>query len=235
METTTTHENDEITYWEKVAKSRWGSYTSEIEKDAILRSHYLTTRPTTALEIGCEGGRWSKLLSDFGWRLICTDVNQQTLNICKKRIPTAKCILVSPDDSKIPCNTESRGLVLCIEVSPAITADWFIDEVFRVLQKGGLVVGTFWNQLSYRGLLQHFIASSRGSYDWYSLSYSAWKRRFRTRGFTFIHEEGFYWFPFQRASNSPLVPVTTRIERFLGLRKLVCLSPWVVFVAQKDG
>jgi hypothetical protein len=111
METISTiHENDEIPYWEKMStKSKYARYTSEIERLAILKAHSLAPRPVTALEIGCEGGRWSKLLSDLGWSMLCIDSNQSGLNICQKRIPTATCLLVSPDDSQLPLKKRVWG------------------------------------------------------------------------------------------------------------------------------
>lgn len=235
MEMVVTHQHDEITFWEKIAKTKWGRYISEIEKEAILKAHNLIIRPATALEVGCEGGRWSKLLSDSGWRMICMDIDQRVLNICKNRIPTTNCILVNPDDSKLPCDTENIGLILCIEVAPVIKSDWFIDEALRVLQAGGLIVGVFLNRLSWRGLILHRLASLRGSYDYYELSYPAWRKKFCEKGFTVVHEKGFCWPPFRRSSNSPLVPIATHLEYYLGLRKLASISPWIVFVAQKIG
>ncbi|GJQ22980.1 MAG: methyltransferase domain-containing protein [Planctomycetia bacterium] len=83
------------THWEKVAGTRWGAYTTEVEKRAILKAHDLSGESQTAIEIGCEGGRWSKLLTNLGWNMICVDINEAVLKICKKRIPTANCILVN--------------------------------------------------------------------------------------------------------------------------------------------
>jgi SAM-dependent methyltransferase len=239
METMLTPRDDETLSWETVAtKSRYGCYASEIEERAILKALSLIPSPGTALDLGCEGGRWSKVLSDLGWQLICMDVDQRSLNICKKRIPTATCVLVSPDDSAILCDAESIGLVLCIQVAPVIHADWFIDEAFRVLQKGGWVVGVFWNRSSWRGLVYHSIPALRvkGSNYWigYPLSYLAWRKRFCNRGFTMVYEEGYSWLPFRRSSNSPLVPVAARVERYLSLRKLVSVSPMIAFIARKD-
>jgi SAM-dependent methyltransferase len=228
---------DEITFWEKVAESKWGSYISEIEKRAILKAHFFSRRPSEAVEIGCEGGRWSKLLTDVGWKMTCVDINPKTLGLCQRRLPTARCVLVDRSASRVPCDTLSMGLMLCIEVSPVMPdSDWFIDEARRVLRPGGIIVGSFYNLLSYRGFIAHTTASLRGVYDYYRFFYPAWRRMLRKRGFVFLHEEGLCWFPFRRASNSALVPGLTAAEHYLGLRKVVNLSPWVVFVAQKsDG
>ena len=144
----------EDTYWESKARSRWGSYISEVENRVILQAHDLARDPKIALEIGVEGGRWSKLLVDLGWDLICTDINPKTLAICQRRIPEANCILVSKRDTTLPASPGSLGLILCIEVIPVLRSDWFIKEAFRALQCGGLVVGVFENKLSLRGYIQ---------------------------------------------------------------------------------
>src|SRR5579871_1312068 len=106
----------ESTYWEAIADTRWGRYVSQLEKAAILRAHHLATRPTTALEIGCEGGRWSRILSDLGWSLTCTDIDPELLRVCQRRLPEARCVLVDPNSTELPSETASIGLLLCIEV-----------------------------------------------------------------------------------------------------------------------
>jgi ubiquinone/menaquinone biosynthesis C-methylase UbiE len=241
METTTTSVHDESLHWESITTTtRFGHYVTEIEKRVVVKAHYLSTSPASVLDIGCEAGRWSKLLSDLGWKLICTDVKQSSLDICQQRVPAATCILANQNGSTLPCDTESMGLVLCIEVEQAIYADWFIDEAFRVLQKGGVVVGVFFNALSYKGLIYRIIPSfrarvrARNTY-WYGypLSWPVWRKRLCERGFTLIQEEGYGWLPFRVNNNSVLVPVAAQIERYLGLRKLVSLSPMVVFIAKK--
>lgn len=220
---------------ENVAQTcRWGRYVSETEKAAILNAHNLATRPTTALDIGCEGGRWSELLAGLGWKMICTDIDQEVLNICKNRLPAARVVLMHPEDSNLPCDTESVGLVLCVEVTAVLRADWFIEDVYRVLKKGGMVLGVFLNHLSWRGLIKHSIASAKSDFNWYQLSYLKWRRKFCAHGFNMLYEEGFCWPPFRRESNSLLVPVATGIEHYLGLRKLVRFSPWIVFIAQRN-
>ena len=137
-----------------------------------MNAHNLSTEPTTALEIGCDGGRYSKLLINLGWKLIFTDINEKALKICKKRIPKADCILITPNESKIPCESRSINLLLCIEIAPVNQATWFIHDVFRVIQNGGLIVGMFWNLFSYRALLGHLTASFRVSIEFYENVYS---------------------------------------------------------------
>lgn len=223
------------TLWEEVACTRWGSYVTGIEERAILKAHALSGAPARAIEIGVEGGRWSRLLSDRGWAMTCTDVDGEVLAICKKRIPSADCILVDPSDCKLPCESESMKLLLCIEVPYVMNQDWFVEESTRVLQNGGIVVGVFLNRLSLRGLYVHARRFFAGIFDDYKLFYPSWRKQLLRKGYTMLYEEGYCWFPFGRSSNSPLVPFFVHIEKWLGLRRIIRFSPWIVFIARKTG
>lgn len=236
MSDDTAHINPNDTFWENVATgTRWGAYVTDIEKRAILKAQGLSGEPAAALEIGAEGGRWSKLLADLGWNMTCTDINQETLAICRKRISAANCILVKPEERKLPCKTESVSLLLCIEVAPVMQADWFVGEASRVLHHEGVMVGVFLNRLSFRGLFSHLRASFTGEYDFYRFSYPSWRMQLLRSGYSMLYEEGFCWFPLGRTSNSIFIPYLVRLEKALGLRKLPLVSPWIIFVAQKSS
>jgi SAM-dependent methyltransferase len=221
------------TFWEQQAETVWGRYISDVERAAIEKANALSEPPTLALEVGCDGGRWSCLLSDLGWSLVCTDVESRSLEICRQRLPAATTRLVLPDDRSLPCHSQAAGLLLCLEVFPVMPERWFLTESVRVLRPGGYLVGVFNNRRSWRGLLHHVRARLSGRFSYYSTSYKTWKKWAQASGLTIASEEGICWFPFHRSSNSSFAPAFIFIERFLGLRKLADLSPWVVFVAQK--
>jgi SAM-dependent methyltransferase len=223
------------TYWESVAESRWGQYVSGIEMTAILASQALAAPPKVALEVGCEGGRWSKVLADIGWKLICTDTDPKALALCQQRVPSATCVCVDPCDEDLPAEAGAVSLLVCIEVPYVIERDWFTHEAHRILPRGGILVGVQHNRRSLRGMLYGFmlLAGKAKGYPFYQLSYPQWRRRLQATGFDILKEEGFCWFPMRRASNSCLVPFVTRIEGAFGLRKLASLSPWVIFIARK--
>ncbi|MGA2656442.1 MAG: methyltransferase domain-containing protein [Verrucomicrobiota bacterium] len=222
--------------WEKVATTRWGSYITESENRVIQRSVALAGRPSEALEIGCGNGRWSRGLADAGWKMTCIDVDRRTLDICRRRVPGANCILASPSDRTIPCERGSLALVVCIEVGPVVQSGWFLPEAFRVLRERGVLVGVCWNLASWRGLLVRLKYWLRRHSDgFYSRVYPQWRRELLKTGFRLVHEEGLCWAPFVRASNSPLVPLFVRCERILGLHRLPAISPWIAFIAKKGG
>jgi SAM-dependent methyltransferase len=226
---------EQFTFWEHAAQSAWGRYISAAEKEAILRAHAIAGKPARALEIGCEGGRWSKLLSDLNWKMTCTDVDAATLQVCQQRLPEATCILVERGSEQIPCESDTMSLLLCVEVPAVIKSRWLPRESHRVLTDCGVIVGVFFNLVSWRGLLAHMATPIRRTYDFYNISYSSWKKTFCKSGFTFRYERGLCWFPFRRKSNSSLIPMFIGVERRLGLQALPDLSPWVVFVAQKQS
>jgi SAM-dependent methyltransferase len=224
-----------ITYTEQIAHSRWGSYMTALEKKAILRAHDFSKTTGPAIEIGCEGGRWSKMLHDLDWKMTCVDIDAQALNICRARIPQAHCILTTPSDVRIPSHDRSMQLLLCMEV-PAVlpNSNWIVEEACRVLKPGGILVGRFHNLLSGRGVFHHTTAALRRKQDDYRRLYPTWRALLRKKGFRFLHEEGLCWFPFRRASNSALVPKAIAFEEQIGLRRIPSLSPFVVFVARID-
>ena len=223
----------EVPTWEQVATTRWGAYVSGVEKRAILYGHQLAGEPRTALEVGCDGGRWSKMLADLGWRMICVDINSQALAICQQRIPTATCILARPEDRTLPCEEKSLGLLLCIEVLPISHAEWFFREAVRTLEDDGVLVIMTWNSWSLRGLFSYVRERLVGGFSFYETAYTTWKKRVAESGLRITYEEGFCWFPFHRASDSKFVPYAASAEKHMGLRRLTTMSPWVVVVLKK--
>jgi SAM-dependent methyltransferase len=225
----------ELPNWERTAGlSRFVAYTSRLERELILHASELAAPPTVALDIGCEAGRFSQILAERGWSMICADINSRALELCQQRIPGARCVLLTEDNRKVPCDDSSLGMLLCIDC-PVMPEEWFAREATRALRTGGVLVGVFSNKLSWRGAFSHMLASLRGCQDWYSNSYPSWRRAMRARGFKMVRELGWRWPPFSITSNSPLLPLAFAAERAMGLRKLVAVSPLVGFVAIKKN
>ncbi len=227
-----------LTYWDQINLARWGAYLFEREQSVLLRAHAHAQKPGNAIDLGCGSGRWSKLLSDLGWHMACIDVDRTSLAICKRNVPSANCLASDSNATTIPCATSSATLLLCIEVAPAIQAPWFLSESRRVLADQGFLVGVWWNRRSWRWLgwlIKRFLTDGRGAQCFYQKSYSAWRQELHKNCFEVVYEEGFSWAPFDRASNSSLVPVFAKWERRLGLHRCVSLSPWVLFIAKKNN
>lgn len=221
-------------FWEPVAERRWGSYISSIEREAIEFALKHVHASGQALEIGAEGGRWSKMLADRGWQLTCTEINAAALDVCQKRIPSANCILVDQSSSNFPCESNSIGILLAIEVHEVVEKEWFVLEAKRVLMENGVFVGVFQNTRSWRALIRNLKRNADDEFKHYTASYSPWRNFLRKQGFDILKETGLCWMPFGRTSDSVLIPAAVQLERLLGLRKLTTFSPWIVFVAQKN-
>ncbi|HUS09184.1 MAG TPA: class I SAM-dependent methyltransferase [Pyrinomonadaceae bacterium] len=220
----------ELTDWERVALSRWGQYVTKVEHHAINMASSLAKLPGDAIEVGCEGGRWSKMLADQGWQMTCIDVNRDTLDVCQQKVPAANCRLVDPRDKTIPEPTAKFSLLLCIEVAPVIHSDWFLSEAARVLKPGGIMAAVAWNRRSLRGFISRRNTSKPDS-PFYSESYAQWRARAVACGFQFQSERGFCWGPFSRRSDSPLVPLFVGVEKALRLDRFPFASPWVMAIA----
>src|SRR5262249_55639482 len=161
----------ELPNWERtVEHSRFMAYTSEVERELILQASNLAGPPTLALDFGCEAGRFSQILADRGWSVICADTNASALELCQQRIPGAWCVPLSEENRQIPCADDSLGVLLCIEC-PVMPEGWFAREATRTLRTGGALVGVLHNKLSWRGAISHSHATLQHSRDWYSNSY----------------------------------------------------------------
>jgi SAM-dependent methyltransferase len=225
------------THWDRVAETtNWGRYLTEVEKQVILKGEALAENRGRAVDMGCGGGRWSRLLHDRGWDVTCADVNSESLAVCQQKVPSAKCILTKPTDETIPVDSGAADLILCIEVIPLIESDWFIAEANRALSDNGMFIGVYINGRSLRALgwrLKQWLTGGEDGDRFYRASYLDWKRRLLGSGFEMVHEESCCWGPFTRGSNSPFVPVFTKFERAVRLNRVVSWSPWVVFIARK--
>jgi SAM-dependent methyltransferase len=228
------------TAWERVsALSEFGRYRSVVQREALRRATALTGGGT-ALDIGCAEGRWSMELRDLGWELICADTNQGSLETCRARLPDARCVLTLPTSATLPAGDGSLRLLLAYEVPPVTQASWFADEASRVLEPGGALVCTFQNRLSWRGVAvrAHCLVSARrrargggGGDSYEGPTYHGFQKTLLSRGFRIVHEEGIAWIPLSSSSDSRLVWTFSELERSLGLRRRVALSPTIVVVA----
>src|SRR5262245_13316584 len=99
------------TVGERVALTLRGKCVIAMEETAILQARNLAGRPAEALEIGCEGGRWSKILADAGWKLTCVDVDPEALKACRAKMPDARLVLSNTETKLIDAPDQTFSLV----------------------------------------------------------------------------------------------------------------------------
>jgi len=229
---TAAQEGTLLSKWEKAALTAWGRYITEAEKRVILRA--ADGNPGLVFDNGCGEGRWTDLLGRQGWRAICADTDRVALDKCRLRNPAAVCLLLAPNECRLPAEDGSVSLILSIEVPAVLESGWFQEEARRVLKPGGMLLGVFYNRNSLRGGFRAAADFVRGKFCFYRMGFGHWRRQIRRADLRIVHAEGLCWFPFHRMSNSRWIPRFTRLEQLVGLRTLVRFSPWVLFIARKD-
>jgi ubiquinone/menaquinone biosynthesis C-methylase UbiE len=225
-----------LTFWDKVNSGRWGQYLNGIEKEAVQRANLLVGKPGVCVDMGCGSGQWASLLEGAGWSLTCIDIDEQVLAICRRNVPSANFILTNASSQSIPTVSQGADLLLCIE-APVLDTNWFLTEADRVLKEGGFFVGVWLNSFSWRSFawrVRHLLKGNQGL-RFYGGSYGKWRKKLAKAGFDVAYENGYCWGPFTRESNSWMVPIFSKAERWLGLNHWAVCSPWVVFIARKKG
>lgn len=224
--------------WERLmSDTRYGRYADRVESSMIAYLLARVRQPGVLLDVGCEGGRWSKVFAERGWQIIATDVEMKSLQTCQLRIPDAQCVLADSTGNKLPAADESIDAALCIEVAPVIHSAWAAQEFARALKPGALLAGVCWNRASWRGFLYHHAPSLRstGSHPLigFPIRYLDFRTQMTNRGFCFEKELGYAWGPFRRTSNSRLVTITGVLERLSGLQYLIAFAPMIAFACRK--
>lgn len=224
------------TFWEQVAQTRWGRYLTSAET-AALETAASSVQPGTSLDIGCDGGRWSQLLAALGWSTICVDVREEAVELCRLRIPAARCLLAKSDDRSFPVADSAVNLLLVYEVPGLPSSPWFASEAARVLEPGGMLVCAICNPASIRGAAYRafmLVSASRRRWPVYNgPPFQHFQRDLEAHGFSMLLKEGLGWAPFSRCSDSRLIPYFTWLEQVVGLRRMVRFSPYVVVVARR--
>lgn len=109
-----------------------------------------------ALEIGCAEGYYTKKISEITSNLTATDISKKFLEKAKNYNPHKTCQYMCCPVERLPFSDNSFDKVLMSEVIEHLF-DWRhgIEEVYRVLKPGGIVVISTPNKLSYFNILCH--------------------------------------------------------------------------------
>lgn len=217
--------------WQKVALTRMGAYATSVEE--VFLDEALGTRPGgVVLDVGAAGGRLEHVLTRHAGHVIATDLDRdEVYAMADDPRLTAAVVGRLPT---LPLRDGVVDTVVAVQAPAASDEAWFREECRRVLRPGGRVLVTLYNARSYKGLLtrlrRRLRRSAAPSWEglYYRLSYAQHLRLWRAAGFQPVRALGYYWAPLGRQSESRWVAAGGALERVLGLRRLVAVSPVVL-------
>lgn len=218
-------------YWQRVSLTNMGTYVTRIESSFIARA-LARTAPKRVVDVGTGRGRLLFQLLDSAGSVVATEINRDDL-LAIAASPRTDRLLVGPDQT-LPFQAAYVEALIAIEVPAASDAVTFKAECARVVEPGGSVIVTMQNSNSYKRLLRRLRAwitrTSDESWEdvYYTTSFAEQRREWEANGFEFVRGCGFSWAPFTRSSDSVWISTASVIERLLGLRNLLAISPWVI-------
>jgi len=125
--------------WDRKINKRETEKRLKVVFNELLEGHSL--KGAKVLEIGCGLGYFSERAYKLGAKVTGVDVGKNLLKISKKRVP--KGIFILGSASQLPFSKESFDFVLCTEVIEHVENQRkAIEEMFRVIKKGGMLVIT---------------------------------------------------------------------------------------------
>ena len=215
------------TFWERNTQNRWSQYLLGIEEDIVLRTLERFEQPGKAIEVGCDGGKWSTLLHSLGWDVTCVDIDPDALAICRQRLPDAKIVFADPEATTYEIDGDQFDFLFAIQVPPS-QEPWFAREAARLLKPGALAVFDVINAASYRAYLSLLRSMVSRDELFYTCRFADVQKDYEAEGFEFLETIGYAWAPFSRDSNSLVIPFVTGLEKCFGLRGFSRYAPWVI-------
>ncbi len=219
--------------WDRHLDNTLSRYLFRYEYDFIRRALGTMARPVRILEVGCGSGRIARPLSAEGYDIVGMDPDGIALTLFHERLDTAR--LVQGDAVRLPFSDRSYDCVMTIEAFQYFTCHHsFFAECNRLLRPNGLLIFQSLNRKNYKRALKRILGHSpKSGLPSGDLCYEDLEEALRAHGFCVESATGYYWMPFSRFSNSPLVGVTAMIERSLGLNQQYRFSPWLLIAARK--
>lgn len=223
--------NNELTYYEKVALTRWGNFIRKEEDKGFEFSINQIKNRNAVYEVGCEGGYWLLKSKAMGFKDISgDDIDSQSLDILKNRDNSINTILKNPNDNRMFAQDSSIDLLIAVQCPDVTNHLWFYEEAMRVLKNNGILYLSVTNKQSYKGLIYKIFSKGLISYKY---SIGNFKEILAKNSLEILFICGYAWMPFNRASNSSFVTILNYLEKVLSLNKLTSLSPWVYMVIRK--
>lgn len=136
------------------------------------------------------------------------------------------------DAEFLPFQDRTFDCILSLQTVGYLTIQRYFSECNRVLKDGGWLLFNEANRHSYKAIIYRKIGSSS---KFYRHSHSEICSLLTDSKFAIERTVGMNWLPIKRNSDCRWTPFAAKIERGLRLRFFPSTSPWVFYVAQKNG
>jgi len=215
------------THWEKAAKTKMGQYLTKIETDFISEAFSLDQDNVTIMDVGAEAGRFSLLAKNKNATIVSIDIDSYSLKRLKNK--NRDVHIIRADARKLPLRNEIFDVIFMIEVLDYINElQAAFDECNRALKPSAPCFLSFGNKSS----IKSKIKQTRGQA--YRHSYRNVIKCLNISGFEIKKRTGYSWILLGRTSENKLLPVLSKFEKYMGLRKIPMFSPWVIVHVTKQ-
>ncbi|MCW4006934.1 MAG: class I SAM-dependent methyltransferase [Candidatus Bathyarchaeota archaeon] len=212
------------TFWEEAARTKMGSYLTKIEtdffKEAISNSDY-----KLVCDVGTGAGKFTLIAVEKNLETVSLDIDLHGLK--RLRLYTKKSHLIQADAKALPLKPGVFDAVFSMEVLDYIPETDKVLNEFRTISKDGAgLFFSFGNQSSIKSKIRNMQGKN------YMHSYGEVAAGLEKAGYKVLGKTGFNWMLFNRSSENSLIPLLGKLERIIGLRKIVSYSPWVLIKAK---
>lgn len=223
-------------YWDYCNATTAGQYL-DLQERGVINEFLNAHTPRTCLDIACGSGRFSFSLMDSGVHVVAADFDPVPLKKLKCKIPKYKTEMkwggvVQADAGFLPFQDRTFDCILSLQTVGYLTIQRYFSECNRVLKTGGWLLFNEANRHSYKAIIYRKIGS--GS-KFYRHSHSEICSLLTDSKFAIKRTAGMNWLPIKRGSGCRWIPLAAKIERGLKLSAFPSISPWVFYVAQKNG
>lgn len=220
--------------WDRLNGTTMGQYL-DCQERSVLNEYLNIHTPQSCLDIACGSGRFSLSMMERGIRVVAADLDLtglKKLNAEASRIQDKRIDLLQNDANFLPFKDRTFDCILSIQTVGYLNIQRFLSECNRILKDEGWLLFNEANRYSYKSMIVHRISPNT---PFYRHSHSKISSMLKDTNFRIERTVGMNWLPAKRNSDNQWAPLASRIESGLKLGAFPSISPWVFYVAQKNG
>ena len=220
-------------HWDRFRDTAIGRYLLEYETGFLRRSLERFHEPPRVLELCACRGRMTLPLRGAMSGLVALDIDRDAVRYFRR---SSGLPAVAADAQVLPFAPVSFDCVVAIQCLRYFDRQVFLRECWDVLRPDGALVVQAINRQGYKRRLKELLRPSRRHRST-TTGGGEVVGSIAAAGFDVTTVEGYNWLPFRsdmsRLSDTVLVDGAAWLERRLGARRHLGLSPWILVEARK--